>query len=385
MKKLVLLGASGSIGTQTIDVVLHHKEEFSIIGLSVGHNIDKLYEILEVLPTVSFVCVAEEADAKEVQERCPHVSIVYGEDGMKQLCENCDYDLLVNAVVGFRGLVPTLTAIKRKKDVALANKESLVAGGPLVKAALAKHQVQLYPIDSEHSAIFQCLQGNQLKEVEKLIITASGGSFRDRSREELKDVSVKEALHHPNWSMGGRITIDSATMMNKGFEVIEAHYLFDIPFAKIDTILHRESIIHSMVQFQDHAIIAQLGTADMRLPIQYALTYPKREVLYHAEALDLVKIGQLHFQETDFVRYPLLKLAYQVGERGGNGGAIMNGADEAAVSLFLTGKIPFLMIEELVMGAVASLPFIAKPTLKDLIESDKAARAYVEERVKGGC
>lgn len=385
MKKLILLGASGSIGTQTIDVVTHHKNEFTIIGLSVGHNIAKLHEILTQLPSVRSVCVANQSDAEEIKKKYPDLHVLYGEQGMKTLCEMADYDILVNAVVGFRGLVPTLTAIEQKKDVALANKESLVAGGPLVKAALAKHKVQLYPIDSEHSAIFQCLQGSKGREVDKLIITASGGSFRDRTREELVNVSVQEALHHPNWSMGGRITIDSATMMNKGFEVIEAHYLFDIPFTKIDTIIHRESIIHSMVQFQDHAVLAQLGTADMRLPIQYALTYPRREMMYNAEPLDFTKLHELHFQETDFVRYPLLKLAYEVGERGGNGGAIMNGADEAAVSLFLAGKISFLAIESLVMNAVHSLPFIAEPTLQDLIDSDAQARAYVEQQVKGGC
>lgn len=385
MKKLLLLGASGSIGTQTIDVVTHHKNEFSIIGLSVGYNIEKLHEILAQLPSVRFVCVANKNDVEEVKQSYPTLQVVCGDEGLKDICIQCEYDVLVNALVGFRGLVPTLCAIEQGKDVALANKESLVAGGPLVKAALAKHKVHLYPIDSEHSAIFQCLQGSEAKEIDRLIITASGGSFRNRSRKELTNVSVAQALHHPNWNMGGRITIDSATMMNKGFEVIEAHYLFDIPFDKIDTVIHQESIIHSMVQFQDHAILAQLGTADMRLPIQYALSYPRRIKLYEAESLDFTKIAALHFQETDFERYPLLELAYQVGKKGGNGGAVMNGADEAAVALFLAGKIPFLQIESLVMEAVHSIPFIAKPTLEDLIESDQAARNYVEDCVKGGC
>lgn len=377
MKRLILLGATGSIGTQTIDVVVHHRNEFSIIGLSVGYNMEKLQEILQQLPEVRCVCVAEKADAQLVQKLYPNLEVLYGEAGMKQLCERDDYDMLVNAVVGFRGLVPTLTAIHNDKDVALANKESLVAGGPLVKQALAAHNVYLYPLDSEHSAIFQCLQGNCTIEVEKMIITASGGSFRDRSREDLVDVTVMEALNHPNWQMGGRITIDSATMMNKGFEVIEAHYLFDIPFDKIETIIHRESIIHSMVQFQDYTIMAQLGSADMRLPIQYALTYPNRKKIYNAKPLDFSSITSLNFQTMDFERYPLLALAYEVGKKGGNAGAVMNGADEAAVQIFLQGDMPFLTIEEDVKKAVEAIEFIAEPTLEDLIESDRKAREFV--------
>lgn len=382
MKKLILLGASGSIGTQTIDVVLHHRNAFAIIGLSVGYRIEKLEEILKELTEVRKVCVADANEVPTLQQRYPHIAFLSGDEGMKAMCEWDEYDLLVNAVVGFRGLVPTLTAIEHGKDVALANKESLVAGGPLVKEALKQHHVSLYPIDSEHSAIFQCLQGNSIKEVDKLMITASGGSFRDQTRAELAHVSVKEALNHPNWQMGGRITIDSATMMNKGFEVIEAHYLFDLPFASIETLIHRESIIHSMVQFQDNTIMAQLGNADMRLPIQYALTYPNREKIYGADPLDFSTLTTLHFQPMDFERYPLLALAYRVGERGGNGGAIMNGADEAAVAYFLEGKLAFLDIEKVVIGAVEALPFIEKPTLADLMESDAQARAFVDQFVE---
>ena len=233
MKKILLLGASGSIGTQTLDVVKHHSFEFEIIGLSVGYNKEKLIEILDSFSSVRMVCMAKEEDMEEMQKRYPTLHFCFGDAGLKQLAAMDGYDVLVNAVVGFRGLVPTLTAIEHDKMVALANKESLVAGGPLIKRALKEHRVSLYPIDSEHSAIFQCLQGNAMREVDKLIITASGGSFRDRSREELVNVTVREALHHPNWNMGGRITIDSATMMNKGFEVIEAHYLFDMPYDDI--------------------------------------------------------------------------------------------------------------------------------------------------------
>ena len=282
MKKIVLLGASGSIGTQTIDVVSNHKDEFHIIGLSVGYRINKLRNILDEF-FIPYVSVAKEEDMQLLQKEYPSVTFFCGEEGLKALASLKDYDMLVNAVVGFRGLIPTLTAIENGKDVALANKESLVVGGELIKQALKKFNVHLYPIDSEHSAIFQCLQGNQSSEIDKLILTASGGSFRDKKREELHQVTVKEALCHPNWQMGGRITIDSATMMNKGFEVIEAHYLFNIPFEKIEVLIHRESVIHSMVQYQDHALMAQLGTADMRIPIQYALSYPNRLKLYNAK------------------------------------------------------------------------------------------------------
>lgn len=382
MKKLLLLGASGSIGAQTIDVVLHHKNEFCIIGLSIGYQIAKLPVLLWQCPQVKRVCVAQSEAVPALTAQYPNIRFYSGESGLKSLCEWPEYDLLVNAVVGFRGLAPTLTALNQGKDVALANKESLVVGGALVKTALAKHHAHLYPIDSEHSAIFQCLRGNDVREVEKLIITASGGSFRDRERAELTNVTAAEALHHPNWQMGARITIDSATMMNKGFEVIEAHYLFDLPYERIETIIHEESLIHSMVQFQDHAILAQLGTADMRLPIQYALTYPHREKLGAAKPLDFSTISSLHFRPTDFHRYPLLKLAYAVGKRGGNGGAVMNGADEVAVAAFLEGKISFLDIETAVKEAVEHVPFQDRVTLSDLIAADEQARQFVEAFVE---
>lgn len=383
MKRIVLLGASGSIGSQTIDVVLHHKDEFSIVAVSVGKNIEKLKMLLAKIPSIQHVCVADEQVKEVLRLEYPDKQWYSGDEGLQALAGLAEYDIFVDAVVGFRGLLPALTAIANHKVIALANKESLVAGGPLVKAALAKHQVPLYPIDSEHSAIFQCLQGNTHDSIDNLIITASGGSFRDLTREQLQDVSVEAALHHPNWNMGGRITIDSATMMNKGFEVIEAHYLFDIPYEKIDVLIHRESAIHSMVQFQDHAIIAQIGTADMRLPIQYALSYPQRLKMYNDEPFDFGKFATLHFEPASMERYPLLKLAFEVGKKGGNLGAIMNAADEEAVRLFLNKKIAFLDIETSVIKAVEGVRFIAEPTLQDIIESDAAARRFVKDMWKG--
>ena len=383
MKRIVLLGASGSIGSQTIDVVLHHKDEFSIVAVSVGKNIEKLKMLLAKIPSIQHVCVADEQVKEVLRLEYPDKQWYSGDEGLQALAGLAEYDIFVDAVVGFRGLLPALTAIANHKVIALANKESLVAGGPLVKAALAKHQVPLYPIDSEHSAIFQCLQGNTHDSIDKLIITASGGSFRDLTREQLQDVSVEAALHHPNWNMGGRITIDSATMMNKGFEVIEAHYLFDVPYDDIDVLVHRESVIHSMVQFHDHAIIAQLGTADMRLPIQYALSYPDRLEMHNAEKFDFMKYPALHFEAANTKRYPLLGLAFEVGRKGGNLGAVMNGADEEAVALFLQEKISFLDIETYVIRAVEAAVYIEHPTLQDLMDADHFGRAFVKDTWKG--
>lgn len=383
MKRIVLAGASGSIGQQTIDVVLHHRDAFTIVAVSVGHNIAALHGIIAQLSDLRMVCVAEQSDAQMLQQTYPSLVFCWGEEGLLQMISSVDHDLFVNALVGFRGLHPTLCAIEHDKDVALANKESLVSGGELVKAALAAHSGRLYPIDSEHSAIFQCLQGNDPKAVRRLIITASGGSFRDRSRKELTDVSVEEALAHPNWKMGGRITIDSATMMNKGFEVIEAHYLFDLPFDQIDVVVHRESVIHSMVEYCDHAIIAQMGTADMRLPIQYALSYPHRLKMENAQPLDLLSCAQLHFEAASFARWPLLAAAYDTGKRGGNLGAVMNGADEMAVELFLKGAIGFLDIERSVIDALAQADFVPDPDYAVLEKSDAWARAFVREKWKG--
>ncbi|MGL5977848.1 MAG: 1-deoxy-D-xylulose-5-phosphate reductoisomerase [Erysipelotrichaceae bacterium] len=380
MKNIILLGASGSIGEQTIDVVLQHPERFKIVAFSVGRRVEKVHEILARL-SVNHVCVQNEADIAALEAQYPNVHFYHGDAGLVSLATLRDGDVLVNALVGFVGLIPTIEAIKYRKDIALANKETLVVGGEIVKELVAKYRVKLLPIDSEHSAIFQCLQGSNASEVNKIIITASGGSFRDRTREQLVDVTKADALQHPNWSMGAKITIDSATMMNKGLEVIEAHYLFDIDYDQIDVLLHRQSIIHSMVEYCDHSIIAQLGTSDMRHPIQYALSYPQRFPLA-SEPLDFMKFNQLTFEAASFERFPLLGLAFTVGRKKGNAPAIMNAANEAAVALFLSEKISFLDIETFVMDAVASLPFIAHPSLDEIIKSDALARNFVYGKVK---
>lgn len=380
MKKLVLLGASGSIGLQTIDVVLQHPSDFTITGIGVGRNIPVLKDILSKID-VNFVSVQEEEAASELKIEFPHISFFHGDEGLIEVLKQADYDVLVNALVGFTGFLPTLYAIEHGKDVALANKETLVVGGELIKKALKKHGRSLYPIDSEHSAIFQCLQGSRRSDLKKLIITASGGSFRKLSREQLKDVTVEQALAHPNWSMGAKITIDSADMMNKGFEVIEAHWLFDVDYDDIEVIMHDESVIHSMVEFRDRSVIAQMGTPDMRLPIQYALTWPDRLEL-NEEELDLSAIGTLHFHKPDLQRFPLLKLAYECGRKGGNLNAVMNAANEEANLAFRQGKIPFLMIEEIVSEAVRSVEYREIRTTEDLLEANNRGREFALEKIR---
>lgn len=381
MKRIVLLGASGSIGLQTIDVVEQHPDEFEIVGLSVGKNIDVLREILKRLSVYS-VCVQNESDLPQLKEDFPDISFLSGEEGLEKLVTVEDYDVLVNALVGFVGLNPTYKAIETGHDIALANKETLVVGGDLIMPLAKEKKVHIYPIDSEHSAIFQCIQGAYPKDIERLIITASGGSFRSKSREELENVTVEEALAHPNWSMGAKITIDSATMMNKGFEVMEAHHLFNMPYEKIQVVMHDESIIHSMVEFKDHAVLAQLGTPDMRIPIQYALSWPRRYELNTGEPLDLTKVQTLHFHEADEERYPLLALAYEVGRRQGTLPAVMNGANEEANLAFREGKIKFLDIEDAVINAVYQVGRDEVNSIEDLKKADQEARKYVQEFIK---
>ncbi len=382
MKKIVLLGATGSIGTQTLDVCLAHPEQFEIIALSAGKNLGKLKEILK-RTAVKEICVSREEDAEQLSREFPDLHVSYGEEGLIYLSTLPEADVVVNALVGFVGLTPTLKAIEAKKDIALANKETLVVAGEIVMKACKDAGISLTPIDSEHSAIFQCLQGNTIHEVKRLIITASGGSFRHLSREECRCVTVEQALAHPNWMMGEKITIDCATMMNKGFEVMEAHWLFGLDYDQIDVLIHEESIVHSMVEYQDHAVIAQMGTADMKLPIQYALAWPSRLELFHSDCLDLAKVGTLHFRNADADRYPLLALAYEIGKKGGNMPAVMNAANEVANLAFREGRIGFLDIEDIIFKTCRSIPYKSDISLKDIYEADHLAREKADEFVKG--
>ena len=375
MKRIMLLGASGSIGTQTIDIIKQHRDELDLVGISVGQNIDFLVDVLNNF-NIKYAYTIERN--KVLEEKFPNVNFYYGYNGLIELVKKDDYDLLVNALVGFVGFVPTLEAIKNKKDIALANKETLVAGGKIIFNALRENKVNLYPIDSEHAAILQCMQGHKNKDIRRLIITASGGAFRDLSREQLKEATVQRALAHPVWNMGAKITIDSATMMNKGFEVIEAHYLFNMPYEKIDVILHKQSIVHSMVEYNDGSIIAQMGEPDMHLMIKYALLYPRHLYDKNVKYLDLDNLTSLDFKKMDYNRYPLVKLAKQVGSYEGNFGAVLIGANDEAVNLFLREKIPFVDIERYIFETLKAAHFIKDPTVEQLVQSHSWAKKYVD-------
>ncbi|MFP7296132.1 1-deoxy-D-xylulose-5-phosphate reductoisomerase [Neobacillus niacini] len=376
MKNISILGATGSIGTQTLDILREHPSEFKLVAISIGKNLDLARKIIhEFQPEL--VSVQEYQDYNTLKAEFPKIKFTFGEEGLVEAAIYPSIDILVNAVIGSVGLNPTLQAIEAGKTIAIANKETLVTAGHLVMEAAEKNDVALLPVDSEHSAIYQCLQGEKEKNIERLILTASGGSFRDRTRKDLEGVTVREALNHPNWSMGAKITIDSATMMNKGLEVIEAHWLYNMPYEKIDVLLHKESIIHSMVEFHDSSIIAQLGTPDMRVPIQYALSYPERLPLISSQRLDLAKIGQLHFKEMDTNRFRCMHYAYEAGKQGGTMPAVLNAANEVAVAAFLEEKISFLQIEDMIEKALNQHELIKNPDLSIIQEVDKETRLYV--------
>ncbi|KAA9006427.1 1-deoxy-D-xylulose-5-phosphate reductoisomerase [Paenibacillus spiritus] len=378
MKRIVVLGSTGSIGTQTLDVVAHHPEEFVIDGLAAGGNTDLLLEqVRRFRPRRVSVAGPEQAD-----KLAPHLpagtELFYGNEGLVELAAGGDAELVVTAVMGSVGLRPTLAALEAGRDIGLANKETLVTAGHLVTELARARGAAILPVDSEHSAIFQCLNGEPREDLAGITLTASGGSFRHLNREQLKDVTVEDALRHPNWSMGAKITIDSATMVNKGLEVIEAHWLFGLPYEQISVLLHPESIIHSFVEFQDTSIIAQLGNPDMRVPIQYALTYPRR-LASPGERLSLAKVGQLHFREMDYERYPALRLAIECGKAGGLLTTAFNAANEAAVARFLRGEISFLRIEEILEEVIQRQANITLPGLEAIEECDRAARKLAAE------
>lgn len=381
MKNIVILGASGSIGLQTLDVIFRHPDQFRCIGISVKSRIDVVSDFLHS-NTGWVVGVESSQDIHKYSSVYPQHRFVWGDDGLIELATLEGADTIVNALVGFIGCKPTLAAIEAKKNVALANKETLVAAGKIIMEATRVNQVSLMPIDSEHSAIAQCLSAHD-KNIRRLILTASGGSFRDKSRSELETVSLKDALNHPNWSMGAKITIDSATMMNKGLEVIEAHWLFDVSFDQIDVIMHRESIVHSMVEFEDRAVIAQLGTPDMRIPIQYALSYPNRLSL-PLDSLDLIKAHTLTFEAVDLDRFPLLRCAYQAGRRADNSAAALNGANEEAVKAFLDGNIRFIDIDRYVVEAFESMTYNELNSLQDAVLADRMGRDWIKKKISGG-
>lgn len=382
VKHISLLGATGSIGTQTLEVIRQHPEHFELVAMSVGKNIDlALKQILEFKP--SLVSVQSKSDLDQMKDIVPaQTKLVWGEEGLVEVATSAKATVVVNAVLGSVGLAPTLAAIKERKTIAIANKETLVTAGHIVTEYAKKYEVQLLPVDSEHSAIFQALNGEDIGDVEKLILTASGGSFRDLKRSELTEVTVDQALNHPNWSMGAKITIDSATMMNKGLEVIEAHWLFDIPYEKIEVVLHKESIIHSMVEYIDGSVLAQLGTPDMKVPIQYALTYPKRIKNKGNDRLKLWEIGKLHFSQLDFERYRCVELAYEAGRIGGTLPTVLNAANEIAVAYFLEKRLSFLGIETMIEKALEKHDVISRPSLEEIIATDLETRTLMHSLIK---
>ncbi|GAB3069998.1 1-deoxy-D-xylulose-5-phosphate reductoisomerase [Salinicoccus sesuvii] len=367
MKTISILGATGSVGTQALTVINNNPEYFKLGSISIGSNIERLEEILKTFQP-RLVSVGNDADRLALQSKYSHIEFTSGEVGLLEVATD-DSDLLLTAIMGSVGLEPTIAAIEAGKDIALANKETLVAAGDIVMAKAKEKNVSIIPVDSEHSAIFQCLRGEKKSEMKRIILTASGGSFRDLSREALSNVTLEDALNHPNWSMGRKITIDSATMMNKGLEVIEAKWLFDAEVDQISTILHRESTIHSMVQFVDNSIMAQMGTPDMKTVIQFAFSHPDR--LPTNDSLDLDALSQLNFRPMDLERFKMLSLAYDAIRAGGTMPAVMNASNEYAVARFLNGEISFLEIEEIVESRMSEHKAVQDPDLDTILYYDR--------------
>ena len=377
-KKIILLGATGSVGVQALDVIAAHPDLFELVGFSFGKNIEKARDIIQTF-SPNLVVAAHENLKTQLLDEFPSIACYSGQTGLTQLAQTQDYDVLLNAIVGAIGVLPTLEAIKLGRDIALANKETLVVAGDTIMSEAARTGSKILPVDSEHAAIFQVLQGVLPSDVRSLTITASGGSFRDKTRDELVDVTLADALTHPNWSMGAKITIDSATMVNKGLEVIEAHHLFGMSYEDIHVVLHRESVVHSMITLNDGAVLAQLGPSDMREPIQYALSYPKHITLHHEKPFDLTQIGCLHFEKMDLVRFPMLDLAYRVGKLGGGYPAVYNAANEVANLAFQEDKITFLQIEQLVTRAVFEHIEFVGQSLQQILKSDGVTREKVNQ------
>jgi 1-deoxy-D-xylulose-5-phosphate reductoisomerase len=381
VKAISLLGSTGSIGTQTLDIVAEYPDQFRIVGLAARRNVELLaQQIRQFRPQIVAICDPQQLPLLQeaIADLDPQPILLAGEDGVAEVARYGDAEAVVTGIVGCAGLLPTIAAIEAGKDIALANKETLIAGGPVVLPLIQKHGVKLLPADSEHSAIFQCLQGVPSGGLRRILLTASGGAFRDWPVEKLPDVTVADALKHPNWSMGQKITVDSATLMNKGLEVIEAHFLFGMDYDDIEIVIHPQSIIHSLIELQDTSVLAQLGWPDMRLPLLYALSYPER-IPTSWERLDLVKAGNLTFREPDHQKYPCMQLAYAAGRAGGSMPAVLNAANEQAVELFLQEKIRFLDIPRLIETACdRHHPHnLSNPTLDDILTADRWARQEV--------
>ena len=380
MKNIVLLGSTGSIGTQTLDVVRSYKEDLHVVALAAGSSVEKMeQQIREFLP--SYAVMWSEGAAKDLKQRVSdlQVQVLTGMDGLLAISVLPEADVVLTAIVGMIGIRPTIAAIEAGKDIALANKETLVTAGHIIMPLAKKHGVKILPVDSEHSAIFQSLNGEPKDKIRQILLTASGGPFRGFTKEQLTNVKAADALKHPNWTMGRKITIDSATMVNKGLEVMEAGWLFHVPPEKITVVVQPQSIIHSMVEYVDGAVIAQLGVPDMKLPIQYALFYPDRRPMQENN-IDFFKLGRITFEEPDMEVFTGLKLAYEAFRAGGSMPTVFNAANEKAVSLFLQDKIGFLDIPELIGACMQNHHVIADPTVEQILESEAACYDYIESR-----
>ncbi len=381
-RKLAILGSTGSIGTQTLEVVEQYPDHFSITVLSAGRNADLLIQqALKFKPAAVVVC--EKAAFEKVRDTLQGkgIEVLFGEDALVETVQRDDIDIVLTAVVGAVGLRPTVAAIESGKDIALANKETLVVAGELITGLVEKHQVKLLPVDSEHSAIFQCLAGEEANPIEKIILTASGGPFRGKSIEDLKSVTKAQALKHPNWNMGAKITIDSASLMNKGLEVIEAKWLFGLEYDQIDVIIHPQSIIHSLVQFEDGSLKAQMGLPDMKLPIQYALTYPKR-FENNFKRFNFLDYPNLTFEQPDMEVFRNLKLAFQALEAGGNAACVLNGANEIVVEAFLNDRVGFLQMSEIIEETLCQVKSQKTLSLEDYLQFDLESRTVARSLIE---
>ncbi len=379
-KTISILGSTGSIGTQCLDIARKHG--FKVAALSANKNVELLIsQAKKFKPRVVTIFDESKADLVSDSLKNTGIKVLSGMDGLCEIAVMNGVDIMVNSLVGMVGLMPTLEAIDKGRDIALANKETLVTGGKLVTEAAAQKGVKIFPIDSEHSAIFQCLQGNEKNKIKKIILTASGGPFYGKKKSELSDVTVEDALNHPNWSMGNKITIDSATLMNKGLEFIEAMWLFDLKPEQIEIVVHRESVIHSAVEYEDNSIIAQMGVPDMKIPIQYSLLYPRR-IECPTKSLSLTDYGTLHFAKPDLETFDCLDACIKAITKGGIMPALVNGANEAAVEIFLSNKIGFLQIGELVKSVLSEFENKSVYSLQDVLDADKAAREFVKKKTK---
>ncbi len=372
MKRIVLLGASGSIGGQALEVMANDRRHFLLEGISIGHQIDKIAKIVELFPSIKAICVQEERDFLVLQKKYPHLSFFYGDQGLLHLIEAIHPQMVINALVGFVGFLPSYWTLKWGIDLALSNKESLVVGGELLLKACKETQARILPIDSEHVALDKCLKGHR-HDVKRLVLTASGGAFRNLSRSELLSVTVEDALKHPSWQMGKKITIDCATMMNKGFELIEAYYLFNIPMDRITILMHDESKIHSLIECRDGSFLADIGPSDMRIPIAYALYEKKRKPSLHTP-FNFEDFGSFHFRVFSEERYPCVRFAREAIKHGGTMPTVLNAANEEAVYAFLNHQIPFLMIEEIIEKCLQRHRVIDNPDIEDIIYADQMAR-----------